>query len=359
MQIAICDSNDAFLEKIKNNIGLILGDVADISTHNNAFSLITYVLDDSHGKVDLVFVSLKLGRQSGLTVAETLMQELSEIKIVFIVDERESIKDIFEVNPFYVLFKPLEEQYLKRALFKAIRDIDEQDVDLVRVMVNRRRVSMKVQNIYYIESNCRQLEFHLYDNAYRTYGKINDYEQLPNFIRCHQSFLVNVDKISEINSNGEIVMTNGTVLPISRARAAEVLEAINAKNGNYNKSISSKDDDIYCQPVLKCVFGALKGHEYVLSDGSNYVGTSYEMKICVQEDSLVTKDNHCNILWQKSNSRIKLIPSYGALTYVNNKLAKNTVEIDKSDAIRIGMSEYRIVFPVKNDKKSVKNDKKP
>ena len=73
------------------------------------------------------------------------------------------------------------------------------------------------------------------------YGKMNALERrLPppprcRFLRIHQSFLVNFDHIKSIGSS-EIVMADGTVLPISEERRkavkTQVCLLLNDKGGS-------------------------------------------------------------------------------------------------------------------------------
>lgn len=56
------------------------------------------------------------------------------------------------------------------------------------------------------------------------YGQINELESKMsdfNFVRCHQSFLVNLGYIEQIN-NYLICLSDGSEIPVSRPRYPEV-----------------------------------------------------------------------------------------------------------------------------------------
>lgn len=56
------------------------------------------------------------------------------------------------------------------------------------------------------------------------YGQINKLESKMlnfNFVRCHQSFLVNLGHIEKIN-NYTIYLSDGSEIPVSRSRYSEV-----------------------------------------------------------------------------------------------------------------------------------------
>lgn len=51
---------------------------------------------------------------------------------------------------------------------------------------------------------------------------------LESFIRCHRSYLVNIDKVSKFirKDNAKLMMENGIEVPISRNRKTEVMEKL-------------------------------------------------------------------------------------------------------------------------------------
>lgn len=226
--IAICDDNDIFLENIKKSILNILNNKANISTHNNAFSLLTYVMDEMKQQVDVVFMDIRLKNQNGIQVAETLLSEFPNIKIVFMSTYIERVKEIFRINPVYFLTKPIEMVYLKDALYKVIRMVDEEQMDVVKVKYgNGHFKNIMTKDIYYIESDKRKLVFLLQDTEISCYMKLNEVEGVvkENFIRVHQSYLINLDKIKEYDKNG-VILFNGVMVPISRSKYKEVNDAI-------------------------------------------------------------------------------------------------------------------------------------
>lgn len=46
IRVAICDENNKTLEKLENLIKNTLGNEVSVSTHDNVFSLVTYVCDE-------------------------------------------------------------------------------------------------------------------------------------------------------------------------------------------------------------------------------------------------------------------------------------------------------------------------
>lgn len=231
IHIAICDDDEDVLNRLKNEILNILDNKAIVSVHNNAFSLITYIMDEAKGQVDVVFMDICLKSQNGIHIAESILEENSNIKFIFMTQYIDRVRDIFRINPVYFLIKPFEDYYLCDALYKVIKMVDEEDADIIRVGtgVGKNRVTaLKTKNIYFIESDKRQIVFHLQDTQHMCYMKLNEVEKelKNNFLRVHQSYIINMDKIKEVTKNN-IVLYNDTIVPVSRSKSKEVIELIN------------------------------------------------------------------------------------------------------------------------------------
>lgn len=74
-------------------------------------------------------------------------------------------------------------------------------------------------DVYYVERDKRVTRIHLADSEVSTTMKMQDiYEYLDpeKFVLCHNSFVVNLEKVS-VFSRGELVMKNKNVIPVSRS----------------------------------------------------------------------------------------------------------------------------------------------
>ena len=83
------------------------------------------------------------------------------------------------------------------------------------------------KSILYCKSDSNYTEFHLVGGkkiiASKTLKSVASV--LPgNFIRIHQSYLVNLDMVSTINN--DMVLIEGSVLPISRSHKQDILELL-------------------------------------------------------------------------------------------------------------------------------------
>lgn len=86
------------------------------------------------------------------------------------------------------------------------------------------KISLDVDEIIYIETNRHKNIFHLKDRTYSIYKKLGEIEEElkdQNFLRVHQSFLVNMRYIERINSY-ILTLTTGTEISVPKSRYQEV-----------------------------------------------------------------------------------------------------------------------------------------
>lgn len=233
IHIAICDvaeNETTELKKRVHNICESISKQVHISVFNTTFSLLTYVVDEVKGQVDIIFMEVCHKRIDGVTAAEAIQNLYPHIKIIFMSDKLEHSKEIFRIDPVYFLVKPVEENYLYKALNKSIRQITENNMDIIRIgngVGKNRIITIKMSDIYYIKSDRRKITFYLADRQYSCYMKLDEVSNVLNkdFLRVHQSYAVNLSKIRSVE-NGNILLGEDIVVPISSSRLKSVVESI-------------------------------------------------------------------------------------------------------------------------------------
>lgn len=231
VRIAICDDDEKSLNDLQCRINKILPNRVTVTAHNNPFSLVTYICDEMKGRIDAVYINIRLKGHNGIRVAQSILKEFPDIKIIFVSDDIENARDIFKVNPIYFITKPYNDDYLRDSLYKLVSMIDEEEVDLLTLGCADSRkglTTIMTRNIYYIESQKRVINVHYFDSYGTYYSKLDDIEGRlrSNFVRTHQSYIVNIDKVKKITKEG-VLLYGGKTIPISRSRYKAVTEIIN------------------------------------------------------------------------------------------------------------------------------------
>lgn len=178
---------------------------------------------------DAVFMGLK-HENKALTInrAEELSNLFRNLPILYVAEDN-SIWDqtiLFgSTNLAGFMTLPTNENVLDRYLQKII-NLKEGD-KLLTVKSNGKESSVRVADILYLESK-KHLAYIIADRGkITTYAKLSELlPKLPgNFIQPHKSYLVNADRISIVELNN-LILDDGTSIPISRSRKSEVKEKL-------------------------------------------------------------------------------------------------------------------------------------
>lgn len=124
----------------------------------------------------------------------------------------------------------MKEDYVKDSLYKIIQIVDEDNAELLTIGNPESRKGDSVvllKDIYYIESQKRVINIHYYDGFSTYYYKLDEVEKKlkNNFLRTHQSFIVNLDKVKKLVNDG-LLLYGGTIVPISRSRYKDVVGTV-------------------------------------------------------------------------------------------------------------------------------------
>ncbi len=181
--------------------------------------------EQSKNKVfDIVFIDVCL-HDEGVARVLFVQKLFPECKIIFVSD---SISDVSElmlsVVPSGVLEKPLQSNIIYRYLDSAKDEMNKIDQRFCFMEKGRKR-SLMFSNIIYLESNRERLLVKTVRSDFSLWMKMSDAEaQFPDyFVRCHNSFLVNMKFIVSYKGNCFKLM-NGQEIMVSRSKKDQTIE---------------------------------------------------------------------------------------------------------------------------------------
>ncbi|MEG0546913.1 MAG: LytTR family DNA-binding domain-containing protein [Oscillospiraceae bacterium] len=225
LKIAVCDDNPEFLSSIVKMIEDNFKGEYTLTKHNNAFSLVDYIDFCLGGNVNIVITDIQMDVQNGISAAKEIKGKYPHIEFIFVTAYTEYIQDAFDVDPVYYIIKPVNPEDLIKALEKAVHIVEKSQKNVIVINCDGDLVGIKIDEIRYIKSDKRIVKIFENRETYEVRMKIGDLEKsLPkNFIRTHQSYIVNMDMIKKIGGS-EISLYNGDKIPISRSKHQEVKE---------------------------------------------------------------------------------------------------------------------------------------
>ena len=164
-------------------------------------------------------------RQEGIDYAYELNQRYPELQIIYMTEDvKKYSQNIFlkPVNLRGYLTKPVDLVILKKLLEIAKEKQKQNDEKRVTIMCRNHKQIFYLDEILYLESRAHRTMIHTYEGEEVCRDKISDLEQRmgDTFVRCHQSFLVNMTYIRRIE-NESFKLENGEEISISKRRYVE------------------------------------------------------------------------------------------------------------------------------------------
>lgn len=174
---------------------------------------------------DVIFLDVEMGGMSGFELIEKMGEDAPIV--IMVTAHSKYAAGAFDSNVADFLVKPITPSRFQQAVDKAVMHLDmkrknEQGTALV-IKTSEGMVKIAKDEILYIKSLADYVTIYTAASKYTTHSTLKGIlERVGNdeFVRAHHSFIVRIDKISEVDVN---TLRIGTVsIPISRSRRKEV-----------------------------------------------------------------------------------------------------------------------------------------
>ncbi len=192
-------------------------------------SLLSYV---SKNKVDVLFLDIDLNSNlTGIQIAEKLRKSNKDCYIIFETAHLEYGLVAYRYKTFDYISKPITSQRIEDCVVRLFEDISGTKKNYIRL--DNKNTIIAEKEVQYIKKDGMKLIFHTDSRDYEVYSSfLKVKEKLPsNFVQCHKSFIANIDNITKVESNNNLVYFNNSFCDIGPKYKNEFLEVIN-KNGN-------------------------------------------------------------------------------------------------------------------------------
>jgi len=227
IEIGICDDEKGELEKLRRLVEEY-GRRRNLDLGLHGFPDGESLLASLGGgpSLDILFLDIYMGVQDGLAVARKIRAFDRSCCIIFATSSKDHAIDGYGVRALQYLLKPVSPTSLAMALDQAIETTrarrEENDA---WVQVRNRKGSYKVylDDVLYAESDVRIVTLHMREREdIGFYGRLDAFESQcgdKRFLRCHKSYLVNLDHVRAI-VNEEIILNDGRAIRISNGIGA-------------------------------------------------------------------------------------------------------------------------------------------
>ena len=226
INIAICDDTIEELEIISSIISKNLKELeipSKIRSFSDGQDLLKYMNSSKHD-IDIIFLDIYMKFSNGIDIAREIREFDKECKIIFITSSKTHAIDSYELRALYYILKPIDEEKLSTAVKIAIESLDKQENKII-LKTQKGDCRIFYKDILYVESKARVVNIYLKSGEVISfYSKLEDFFQRlqdERFLKCHKSFVVNMDYILRTENNN-IFVYNNIIIPISNGNVTEI-----------------------------------------------------------------------------------------------------------------------------------------
>lgn len=182
-------------------------------------------------EIDLILLDIELPGKSGLELLDSIPYMP---QIIFTTAKKEYAYDAFEYDVVDFLKKPVTKSRFDQALQKVLQRIKQLDevanvsaIHEIYIKEDGRLIRIPLKNILYFKNVGDYIRVITSKGKYVMHGSIKAlYEQLnhPRFLKVHRSYIVNLDKIKDIQDNSISIDSN--IIPVSRSHMPVLMKSI-------------------------------------------------------------------------------------------------------------------------------------
>lgn len=232
LKIAVCDDEKAIANQIEHLILQVCTKESipgDTDVFFDGKSLEEEIYKGT--RYDLIYMDIEMEDRDGISTAQNIRRVDENVLLVFVSGHSKYALELFRLDVFEFILKPIDRQYFETCFLNASRKISTLAV-YFRYQYKRREFKIPAMDIVYFESKGRKIFIHEKDGEVTVYnGKLSDVEtwalmgKVP-FLRIHQSYLVNYHFITS-RTKEEVRLKDGTSLYVSKERQNDIKRCYN------------------------------------------------------------------------------------------------------------------------------------
>lgn len=229
MRIAICDDDERELSRLSELIAEYqLSRRKRVDCHEYC-SGTDFLCEMRGGEYDLVLMDVLMPGIDGLQAARELRKRDENIRIILLSAAPEFAVDSYSVGAYHYLLKPADAGLLFTLLDRIEDELATQDEQGFLLKNRESVVRIAYTKLEYVEVINKTIFCHLTDGVvHELSGALTEFEahfsDREDFIKTHRSYLVNLNRIQEMNAN-DVVTKRGNRIPVSRLRHRQVQDA--------------------------------------------------------------------------------------------------------------------------------------
>ncbi len=222
MNILVFDDDQKECTEISELVKQCYGQECHVRIVNNSVDLMNRLEDGE--KIDILIsdVHFKNEKENGIQIMQRVLDFNENIQVIYISGMPEYVMEVYETPHVYYLRKPITYDILKRAIDRAIVKIEEIRHNMYMINNAGEIIVVHLNEVLYFESDKRKVKVVCRNAEYITYDKIANIEKIAGygFVRCHQSYLVNMRYVRVLEKK-HFILENNAQVAISQNRYSQ------------------------------------------------------------------------------------------------------------------------------------------
>lgn len=220
--IAICDRNVSESGTLRKYLEELIPGV-DVRIFDKTETLLQ-TIREGRSPYSVIFLRMEALGINGIEAAREIRKNNVYVPLIILCGSEKYYKEAFEVFAWQYLLTPVDKNDVERAIRPLKRLWGSMEERVLYYRYRSQIYTLPHSHILYISSNLHTVNFHLEDGtSVHCRGKLAAFEEQlkdSNFIRCHQSFFVNMDAVTSMKIDTFVV--KGNIVPISRSYIKDV-----------------------------------------------------------------------------------------------------------------------------------------
>lgn len=178
-------------------------------------------------KIDVLILDINLKSSiNGLELAKIVRKTNKDCYFIFITAYLEYGLEAYKYKTFDFITKPFALERLENSIVRLFDDISVSTKRFLKL--DNKNTFINESDVEFIKRDGMRVVFHTNSYDYEFYSSFSKLQnQLPsNFIRCHKSFIVNVNNITKIVPNDNLIFLNSSFCDIGPKYKSQFLEVM-------------------------------------------------------------------------------------------------------------------------------------
>lgn len=203
MNIAICDDDKIFVEKLKLKLGIYQCSIYTFYSVEE--------LQASDIAFDIAFLDLRYENDTlGFDAVHFLKMNCKNCIVAFFTSYKEYALTGYKYRAFRYILKTEPEQAIEHQISDVFNEY-KRIHKTISGSFNGYTFSTSLDDIYYIEIRNHVITLHTVKGNFEVYKQLKDlHAELADlgFVRCHRSYMVNLQHVTVLRKDGKFVMND-------------------------------------------------------------------------------------------------------------------------------------------------------